>query len=498
MRLEELYPLNGFTYTQIETTETGTVLLRATSHSQSAICPYCQTLSRKRHSLYVRKPQTLPLADTAFCLVLNVQRYFCQNPNCHHQTFAERLPNLVGFYARRTILLDRLLKGIAFEVSAEAAARVGAKLKIKVSADSILRLIRKMDRLSNSKVRILGVDDWASRKGQNYGTILVDLERHQVIDLLPDRTQSTLSAWLARHPEIELISRDRSFEYKAAIDWGAPQAMQVVDRWHLLHNLREKLQEIIPQQLTKETTEAREKEPPSHQRRKRYFDLVNRLSAQGYSQRVIARALGIARGTVRKYLEVAEVPNWQPHHHPPSQLDQYDEYLHMRWESGCRDITVLWKELQQQGYSGQRKSAAKYLKRFRNSASPGSHYSLAALFMKGHLQESEQGYLAAVLLGHPKLQELYKLTQAFQTLFSRKDPEALDVWLNEAEQCGIRKLQNFAWGLRQDYQAVKAALSSEWSNGQVEGQVNRLKSIKHQMYGRANFDLLRLRVLGPP
>jgi len=498
MHIEKLYALNGFTFTQIAVTETGKVLLKAISNSQSAICPYCQALSFKKHSIYVRKPQTLPCADISVCLVVMVNRYFCQNPNCSHQTFAERIPSMVDFYSRRTILLDMLLKGIAFEVSAEAVARIGEKLKIKVSADSILRLIRKTDRLPIPKVRILGVDDWASRKGQNYGTILVDLERHQVMDLLPDRTQYTLRAWLEHHPEIEIISRDRSFEYKAAIDLGAPQAMQVVDRWHLLHNLHEKLQEIIPNQLKKETAEAREKEPPSHQRRKRYFDLVNRLNAQDYSQRVIARALGISRGTVRKYLEVVEVPNWQPHHHPPSQLDLYDEYLRMRWKSGCRDITLLWKELQQEGYTGQRKSVAKYLKRFRKSSPLGSHYQLASLFMKGRLQEREQSYLEALLFDHPKLQEIYKLTQTFQTLISQKNPEALDAWLTEAEQCGIKKLQNFAWGLRQDYQAVKAALSSEWSNGQVEGQVNRLKSIKHQMYGRANFDLLRLRVLGPP
>jgi transposase len=498
MHIEELYPLSGFTFSQIETTETGKVLLKAISNSQSAMCPYCHTLSRKRHSVYLRKPQTLPFADTSVRLVLSVQRYICQNPNCGHPTFAERIPNLVDFYSRRTTLLDVLLKGIAFEISAEAVARIGEKLKIKVSADSILRLIRKTDRLPIPKVRILGVDDWASRKGQNYGTILVDLEKHQVIDLLPDRTQHTLRTWLERHPEIEIVSRDRSFEYKAAMDLGAPQATQVVDRWHLLHNLHEKLQEIIPHQLKNGKAEAREKEPPSHQRRKRYFDLVHRLNTQGYSQRVIARALGISRGTVRKYLEIVEVPNWQPHRHPPSRLDLYQEYLHMRWESGCRDITLLWKELQQQGYPGQRKSVAKYLKRFQKSSPLSSHYSLASLFMKDRLQEREQRYLDSLLLDHPKLQEIYKLTQGFRTLISQKNPETLEDWVTETEHCGIKKLQNFAWGLRQDYPAVKAALAYEWSNGQVEGQVNRLKSIKHQMYGRANFDLLRLRVLGPP
>lgn len=498
MHIEELYPLNGFTFTKIEIAETGEIRLSAISNSQLAVCPYCQTPSRKRHSLYIRKPQTLPCAGSSICLTLKINRYFCQNPSCCHQTFAERIPKVVDFYSRRTKLLDTLLKGIVFEVSAEATARIGKTLKIEVSADSILRLIRKIDRSKIPKVKILGVDDWASCKGQNYGTILVDLESHHVIDLLPDRTQSTLRAWLERHPEIEIISRDRSFEYKAAIDAGAPQAVQVVDRWHLLHNLHEKLQEIIPSQLKKETADENGHKPPSHQRRKRYFDLAYRLKAQGYSQRVIARVLGISRGTVQKYLDTAELPNWQPHRHPPSRLDPYDDYLRMRWENGCREITLLWKELQQQGYSGQRKSVAKYLKRFRKQSPLNTHHSLASLFMKAHLQEKEEAYLNAFLFDHPKFQEIHRLTQAFRTLISQKKPDALDAWLIDAEHCEIRKLQNFAWGLRQDYYAVKAALAYDWSNGQVEGQVNRLKSIKHQMYGRANFDLLRLRVLGPP
>ena len=158
MQIEDVYPLNGFRFTQIEIGESGKLLLKAISKSQSAICPYCQTLSQKRHSIYVRKPQTLPCGDTSIRLVLSVQRYLCQNPNCSHRTFAERIPNIVDFYARRTILLDVLLNGIAFEVSAEAAARIGEKLKIAVSADSILRLIRKTDSLETPKVRILGVE----------------------------------------------------------------------------------------------------------------------------------------------------------------------------------------------------------------------------------------------------------------------------------------------------------------------------------------------------
>lgn len=500
MQLEELYPLKGFTLTRIVGTSSGKVLLQAVSSSNSAICPYCQSLSSKRHSVYVRKPQALPCADAAIQLVLNVQRYFCENPSCAHRTFAERIPETVEFYSRRTIDLEALLKIIAFETSAETVGRICQRLKVSVSPDSVLRLIRKRAAFPTLEVKVLGIDDWAFKKGQNYGTLLVDLERHQAIELLPDRTQATLSAWLQNHPEIKIISRDRSFEYKAGINIGAPQAIQVADRWHLLHNLQEKLQEIIPTQLKRRKSEAESRETPTQQRRKKYFDLVRYLRTKGYSERLIARTLEIHRQTVRRYLELAELPGWQRQNHAPSRLDAYQGYLQRRWKEGCRDTSLLWKELKQQGYPGQRKSVAEYLQRFRKSATVPSARQLAWWFMKDRqrLRKDERLQLKALFAENQKLEEIYHLTQTFQTMLSHKAAERLDSWLGQAEHCGIKKLENFASTLRQDYDAVRAALSSEWSNGQVEGQVNRLKMIKHQMYGRANFDLLRQRVLGPP
>jgi len=500
MQLDELYPLKGFTLTQIVKTHSGKVLLKAESSSQSAVCPDCQTFSKKQHSVYVRKPQALPCADTSIQLVLSVHRYFCHNPNCPRKTFAERIPDTAYFYARRTIHLEALLKWIAFEMSAETASRVCGRLQVQVSPDSVLRLIRKTDLSQDPTVRVLGVDDWATKKGQSYGTILVDLEKHQTIELLPDRTQTTLSEWLQKHPEIEIISRDRSFEYQAGIQTGAPQAMQVVDRWHLQHNLREKLQESLPGQLKRLPADAEKTETASHQKRKKHFELVNYLHVKGYSQRLIVRVLGLNRGTVRRYLEDAELPNWQSRKPSASQLDIYKDYLGRRWKDGCHDPSVLWKELQHKGYRGQRKSVAEYLQRFRKQTSVHSSRQLSWLFMKDAdgLQEEEITHLQAMFVENPKLQEIYQLAQSFRKMLSRKAPELLDDWLMKMEACGVRKLQNFASALRQDYEAVKAALSYDWSNGQVEGQVNRLKMIKHQMYGRANFDLLRLKVLGPP
>ncbi|HEU0296401.1 MAG TPA: ISL3 family transposase, partial [Anaerolineales bacterium] len=358
MQLDELYPLQGFTLTQIIKTGSGKVLLKAISSSRSAVCPYCQTHSQKRHSVYVRKPQALPCSDTPIQLVLSVYRYFCHNPSCIRKTFVERIPDTAHFYARRTIHLEALLKWIAFEMSAETASRVCERLQVQVSPDSVLRLIRKTDLSQDPAVRVLAVDDWATKKGQSYGTILVDLEKHQTIELLPDRTQTTLSVWLQKHPEIQIISRDRSFEYKAGMEMGAPQALQVVDRWHLLHNFREKLQESLPGQLKRLKSDAEKKETASHQKRKKHFELVNYLHVKGYSQRLIVRVLGINRGTVRRYLEDTDLPDWQFRQPAASQLDIYQGYLGMRWKAGCQDVSVLWKELQQKGYQGQRKSVA--------------------------------------------------------------------------------------------------------------------------------------------
>jgi len=500
MTLEALYPLKNFNISKITKITSDKLQIEASSTSQSAICPYCQTPSHKRHSYYIRRPQALSCSDVSVQLILQVQRYFCLGSRCTHKTFAERFPETASFYARRTRNLDAVLQCIAFEMSAEATSRVCKNFRITISPDSILRLVRRTNFSAREPVRVLGVDDWAFKRGQNYGTILVDLERHQPIELLPDRTQDTLCQWLEKHPEIEIISRDRSFEYKAGIEKGAPQAIQVVDRWHLLHNLREKLQEVIPTQRKKAKKDQKPNETPSYHRRKKYFELVNDLHAQGYSQRRIARVLEISRTTVRRYQQEVALLDWRPRKPPPSQLDFYEPYLRKRWQEGCRNITTLWEDLKEQGYMGKRKSVARYLKRFQDGTPLRFTGKLAWLFMKDavDLRGDEVLFLRSLFLENPKLQEIYQLTQTFQQMISQQAPELLDEWLDKMDNCGIKKLKNFAWGLRQDYDAVKAALIYDWSNGQVEGQVNRLKTIKHQMYGRANFDLLRQRVLGPP
>lgn len=500
MNLEDLYPLHNFRIERIFSSSADGIILQASSQSKSAICPYCQERSDQRHSSYQRKPQARPCANRSIRLFLIVKRYFCKNPSCEHKTFAERIPDTVQFYARRTNWLTELLQLLAFEISAEAGARVAKQLKVKISPDTILRLVRTTTITEEENVRVLGVDDWALKKGQNYGTILIDLEKRRPIDLLPDRTKETLQDWLQKHPGVEIVTRDRSFEYRLGIKAGAPQALQIVDRWHLIHNLREKLQETLPILLKKTASDVEKEQTPTYPKRKANFDKVKYLAAKGYSQRVIARALGISRGTVIRYIAENQVPDWQSDTYRSTQIDPYESYLRKRWKSGCRDVTTLWNELQQLGYTGRRQNVYRFVKRFQKKGPLRSSRQLVWLFLKDpdDLLVEERDELRKIVNRSTTLQSVYQLVQTFVGMLAQQTSEGFDLWLVSMENCGVKKLQNFAKSLQQDYDAVKASLVYDWSNGQVEGQVNRLKTIKRQMYGRANFDLLRLRVLGPP
>jgi transposase len=239
-----LFALPGFEVDGIQI-EDNLVCVKAYSTNNEACCPYCGTPSTKRHSTYERKPQDLPWSGKHVRLYLTVQRYFCHHPQCDHQTFAERIPAIVPLMGRRTTSLTEVLRQVAFDTSAEVAARVLGYLSIQVSGDTILRIVRNTTMSPVTTPRVLGVDDWAMKKGQVYGTILVDHEAHQVIDMLPDRRAETLEQWLQDHPGVEIIIRDRSHEYKAGIDAGAPDVIQIADRWHLLKNLREMLERYL-------------------------------------------------------------------------------------------------------------------------------------------------------------------------------------------------------------------------------------------------------------
>jgi transposase len=527
------FELPGFAINHIDEHE-NLLIIRAHSTAMSGICPTCERSSRQIHSHYIRSPRELPNSGRQVRLVLTVPRFRCPNGACPRQTFAERLPQVVPVYGQRTNRLTTTLQTVAFEMSAEAGRRVTQFLKMAVSGDTLLRLLRGIAVGPFPTPRVLGIDDWAMKKGHRYGTILVDLEARQVVDLLPDREADTLTAWLQAHPGIEIICRDRASDYAQAASAGAPQAIQIADRWHLLKNLGEALQRMLNGQTkglrlaakqTEETSEPAMMTLPaetlspvepletprpsaSAARRQLLFDEAKHLAARDYSKRAIARQLHINRATVDHYLRVDRLP-----HRQVSKAAPYQAYVLKRIaDDGC-SIRQVWQELQSQGFSGSYASVKRLVQRFHpgdrrrlrrtpDEATPrplSPRQAMGLLVQAPEQLTPDHARHREILCDlSPEIAAAYNLAQRFVAMFKHHRVEELDGWLHDAQHAPVPALRHFALNLHRDYAAVRASLTFDWSSGQVEGQVNRLKVIKRIMYGRAKFDLLRLRVLQPP
>ena len=386
---------------------------------------------------------------------------------------------------------------------------------------------------------MLGVDDWAKHKGLTYGTVLVDLERHRPVDVLPDRQAATLAAWLRAHPGVEIISRDRAGAYAEGAAQGAPKALQVADRWHLLKNLSDALSRVLEQhrralqQLTHpvcapepltdlaadlETLPAFSRchgPSPSAAGTTLPATEVCTLRQRGWTLAAIAQTTGLCRKTIRRWLRAGHFPELRRRRRP-SRLDPYKPYLLQRWNEGCWNATQLAREIRGQGYAGELTIVRDFVRQLRQAQGlPPGKRTLAlqhlapdyasrltplraaclALGRPDQWRDDERALVEHMRQLNPEIEAALELTQAFARMIRQRQPDALDLWLDRAAHSASAPLRAFAAGIQRDYAAVKAALTVEWSNGQVEGQVNRLKFIKRQMYGRANFDLLRQRVL---
>lgn len=249
--------------------EEAEIRLQIRSTSATGACPDCQQASQRVHSHYWRAAGDLACAERRLQLQLAVRRFFCDNAACERKTFAERFPALLAPWARRTDRLAAQQRQVGMELGGEAGARLLAQLAMPTSADTVLRLVCRPPAETHPTPRVLGIDDWAWRKGQSYGTILVDLEQHCPVDLLPDRTAETLEKWLREHPGVEIVSRDRALAYIDGIRRGAPAATQVADRWHLLRNLKEALERLLEQHRACLYAAAAEDSPPSRNPRRK-------------------------------------------------------------------------------------------------------------------------------------------------------------------------------------------------------------------------------------
>lgn len=536
------------------------IKLRLSSLQSSPECPLCAVPSHQVHSRYERILTDLRWADYSLTLQLQVRKFFCLNPACQRRIFTERMATIAAPWARRTNRLAKELSAIGLALGGAAGARLSKGLGIGVSRNTILRSIARLPLPAIVPPQILGVDDFALRKRHRYGTILVDLERHLPIALLPTREAAPLAAWLQQHPEIQVLSRDRSKTYRSGMNQGAPTAIQVADRFHLLQNLAEVVEQLMrthvvalkkaqmtdhlatmPQlitpQLSQIETPAQPLEPrlsvvkedvgkedstaTSHwHQRAALHQQIWQLTEQNWSTSAIARQLGVSIRTVQRDLN-------KPQFAPPQQrsdagssqlLDPYRGHiLHQYQLSKGRPVGLL-KFLRQQGYQGSARTLSRYLRQFHQSEGlvvrrrslrkrlpdlppmpqPVLNANRATWLILSRAEKrtpEDEQLIEQIKAQSSELSKVVTLAEGFTKLIRQRQGEQLEEWLQQAEQSHMLLFGSFASGLRDDYDAVKAAMTLEVSNGQVEGQINRLKLMKRQMYGRASLKLLERRFI---
>jgi transposase len=529
---------------------TAQITLRVQSTQTNAPCPLCATPARRIHSDYGRTLADLPWAQYRVCLQLRVRKWFCRNRSCHRRIFTERLPTIAAPWARRTLRLAQRLVALGVALGGTAGVRLGHAWDLAVSCNTLLRGLRRQSTPSFPTPTVLGVDDFALRKRHTYGTILVDLERRQPVALLPDRTAATFAQWLQEHPGVAVIARDRSTAYAEGARQGASEAIQVADRFHLLQNLREALDQVFitHSPILDAVNETMRQQPvplpdgamavpvPPHDiplpaqqraaqrqaRRQALHTQVWALHHQGWTAPAIAQHLGMSLRTVQRDLQRATFTGRkQRSDRGDSVLNPYKGSLLERWNAGCRTAARLFRDLQQQGYAGSYALVAAYARRLRQAQglAPGQRCprrplprvaepvcppltprraTWLVLRRATKRTEAETQQLTQLHAQAAEVAEAIDLAQDFLQLVRQRQPEHFDAWLERASTSALEAVQRFASGLRDDYAAVTAGMTLPWSTSPVEGHINRLKMVKRQMFGRAHLDLLSRRFLRAP
>ncbi len=527
------------------------VTLTVASRRVGARCPLCGRRSTRVHSRYQRAVSDLPASGRVVMLLVWVRRFRCMTRSCPRRIFAERVPHVAAPHARKSHGFRLALQQIAFAAGGEAGARLARSLGMPTSPDTLLRLMRAAPCAEPDQPTVIGIDDWAYKRGLRYGTIVCDLERHRVIDLLPERSAESTRLWLEAHPTVAVIARDRGGLYVDAATRGAPQAVQVADRWHLVDNLADVLEKFLlhrspqlkeaaaavvaaavdpddlrgpvdtiyqgkrrtPQPRLWERRQEAEREQRVAVRRATYAQ-VHDLHAKGATPMDIARTVGVARTTVYRYLQAPPPESRRPYRHGRQRvLEPWEPYLLKRWEEGCRTATRLWREIRAMGFAHSITCVQRFcvllrlegppprtLRRAQSSYAsvrgPSARQVASLVVQRAERRTAEQAcYLEHLLRLDPTVAAANLFAQDFLTMVRERQGYRLGGWIAAVSEEGPPELRRFAHGLRDDYAAVQAGLTLIHSNGQTEGQINKLKLLKRSMYGRGKPDLLRQRLL---
>ena len=529
--------------------------VEADSTVRGATCPRCSKRSCRLHGHYRRGIADSPTFGMPVTLAVEIRRFKCINRRCAQRTFSERIDGLAAVRRRRTLRLMQGVRALGYALGGQAAARLGGKLGMPVSGSTVLSELRRAGcPPPEASAVVVGIDDWAIARGHHYGTIMVDLQKRCPIELVEGRDTTSVIPWLEKHPALEVIARDRAGAYADAARQAAPKAQQVADRWHLMVNMGEAVERLLlrhsgklreaarlvseamrleaqPAGAAAETDGAPSAAPPlrSWQRagvqrravRLARYEEVMRRRKLGEPLKSIARSMKIAYATVRSFVRAGSFSERAQWSRRPTLIDAYRPYLVSRVAEGCWNAMELWRELRERGFTGSHSAVRNAVARIRRDAradGPRLHAVAVGVHAMGvpSIQRARAWLLGSKECGfvepephdrkrfvetlcriEPSIEEARGLAQRFLGFIHRKDLAGFDRWLPRVQACAVPELRRFAAKLREDLPAVRAAFSSPWSNGQVEGQINRLKYLKRQMYGRAKLDRLRIRVLHP-
>ncbi|TCL02166.1 ISL3 family transposase [Sodalis ligni] len=507
-----------------------TVNLRATG--KTANCPECLKRSSSIHSYRRRRIQHLPCSGQTLYLIFAIRHWYCRNPSCPRNIFAESLAPFAGSRQQSSQALQNLQHQLGLIAGGEAGGRAAAACGIQTSADTLLRRVIHAPEQVQTRTPHVGIDEWAWHRGHRYGTLIVNLDTHRPLVLLPGREQRTLSAWFRRYPEIQVVSRDRGGIYAMAARDGAPQAKQVADRWHLLKNIGDALErmmyrhmplirqvasELSPKKNAPEVQTAtssslllpgRIKQQRREKRHQRWKE-VSSLHKKGCGIREISRITGLSRVTVRRWIQSVAFPEISTRPPRPGLLDPWRDWLEQKRESGHHNASQLWREMVAAGFTGSETTVRDAVAMWRKGitapvAAPGrlpSASRVSRWLMPWRMIRGEENY-ASRFIGQmcekePQLKMAQQLALDFYRMLKTKNKKLLKQWFINVSESGLVDLQRVAAGMETDATAICEAICCRWSNGVVEGHVNRLKMLKRQMYGRAGFELLRRRVMSP-
>jgi transposase len=511
----------------------GSVMMSVIPNAASALCPVCGTPSSRRHTWYRRTPMDLPWRKFTVRLRVWARRFFCDQPSCPRKIFAEQFAGLLPRYGRRTEEATRLLLAFAQRAGGEAGARIARAAGLPTSPDTLRRLLRKQPFSVGAAPTELGVDDFAlHRRPLGYGLLLVNLAVRRPIEVLPDDESATLATWLRNHPGAKVIARDRGLRIRDGVRLGAPDAVQVADRFHLLRNVVDALDQLqrlrraagsaafghgvrAPPVATPDPPPPPDPTPESKPgERLRSFragpdqwERARALRAQGWSIQAIGRAISLSPKTVRRLLNRATPPS-QEYMHPrriPRLVEPFIPYLLQRWADGCRNGRQLTREIEELGYRGKGSAVRWMIARWRPPKTPRQprrrlltrHVPWLLLRSPDLLKEEERADLERVLAADGLLDAGYKLVQRFRDALHELDVSAFKQWLLDAAASDLKPFARLAAGMTDDLVAITNAFRYPWSTGPVEGHITRVKLIKRAGYGRAKLPLLRARILGP-